>query len=68
MLRSLVIGQLGRFGDVKTIEHAKKKFDDHVSGKSSIPADLKSAIFNTCLANGDESTFEQLIKVSIIWN
>ena len=64
MLRSLVIGQLGHYGDTDTIQEAQKRFSDYCSGGSSLPADLKAAVFSTCLANGDGSTFDQLLKVS----
>ena len=57
MLRSLVIGQYGHYGDPDTIEEAKKRFQDHVEGTASLPADLKGAVFSLALANGDETTF-----------
>lgn len=63
MLRSLVIGQLGHYGDTDTIQEAQKRFGEHCSGGASLPADLKAAVFATCLANGDGSTFDQLIKL-----
>ena len=66
MLRSLVIGQLGHFGDPQAIEEARKRFKDHVTAVKTIPADLKSAIFSTCLAHGDKSTFDQFINVIIL--
>ena len=58
-----MIGQLGHYGDTDTIKEAQKRFADHCSGCSSLPADLKAAVFSTCLANGDNSTYDQLIKV-----
>lgn len=64
MLRSLVIGELGRYGHTDTIAEAQRRFSDHCSGNSLLPADLKVAVFSTCLANGDDSTYEQLVKVS----
>ncbi len=63
MLRSLVIGQLGKYGHSETVSEAKKRFAGHVSGSDPINADLKSSVFATCMANGDETTFDQLIKV-----
>ena len=63
MLRSLVIGQLGKYDDPSTIVEAKKRFEGHLSGSDPIAADLKSAVFATSLANGDESTFKELMKV-----
>ena len=67
MLRSLVIGQLGHYGDTDIIQEAQKRFSDYCSGGSSLPADLKAAVFSTCLANGDGSTFDQLIKVKNLY-
>lgn len=63
MLRSLVIGQLGRYGDRDTIAEAQKRFGDHCCGVSQLPADLKTSVFSICLANGDSSTFDQLLKL-----
>ena len=31
-----------------------------------LPSDLKGAVFTMAMANGDESTFEQLVKVCVI--
>ena len=31
-----------------------------------LPSDLKSAVFTMAMANGDESTFEQLVKVCVL--
>ena len=66
MLRSLVIGQLGKYDHSDTVQESKKRFDNHVSGTEPLQADLKSAIFSTCLANGDENTFEQLMNVRTV--
>ena len=58
-----MIGELGRYGHTDTIAEAKRRFSDHCSGKHPLPADLKIAVFSTCLANGDSATFDQLVKV-----
>ena len=65
MLRSLVISQLGKYGHEDTITESKRKFMCHVDGSDPINADLRSAIFSNCVANGDETIFEQLIKVFV---
>lgn len=64
MLRSLVIGQVGRYGDVDMISESKRRFNDHVSEKDPIPADIKSAVFSAALGGGDETIFDQLVAVS----
>ena len=63
-LRGLIVGQLGYYGDMDTIKEAQRRFADHISSRSSLPADLEEPVFSICLANGDSSTFDQLIKVS----
>ena len=44
MLRSLVIGRLGRAGDQSVIEEARKRFAAHCDGSAPIPADLRNAV------------------------
>lgn len=63
MLRGLVIGQLAKYDDPDVIMEAKKKFEDHISGNNPLSADLKSVVFSASLANGDEGTFKELLKV-----
>ena len=58
-----MIGELGHYGDMDTIKEAQRRFADYISGRSTLPADLKEPIFSTCLANGDRTTFDQLITV-----
>lgn len=64
LLRPLVIGRLGKFGDKAIIAEAQKRFDAHVSGKALIPADLRSPVYRTVLSVGDESTYSTMLKVS----
>jgi hypothetical protein len=64
LLRPLVIGRLGRFGDESIIAEAQKRFEVHVSGKALIPADLRSPVYRTVLSVGDESTYNTMLKVS----
>ena len=65
MLRSLAIGQLGRYGDPDMIAESHRKFDDHISEKDLIPADYKTAVFSAVLGNGDETHFDKLVEVRV---
>ena len=65
MLRSLAIGQLGRYGDPDMIAESHRKFDDHISEKDPIPADYKTAVFSAVLGNGDETHFDKLVEVKV---
>jgi len=63
LLRGLVLGVMGRSGDPATIAEAKKRFDAHCKGESTIPADLRSAVYSTVLKHGDTSTLESMMKL-----
>ena len=65
MLRSLAIGQLGRYGDQDMIAESQRRFDDHMSEKDPIPADYKTAVFSAVLGNGDETHFDKLVQVRV---
>jgi puromycin-sensitive aminopeptidase len=66
MLRGLVIGRLVSSADPDIVSEAKMKFANHLSGKETIVADLRSPIYKACLSSGDETTFNQLLQVNII--
>ena len=63
LLRSLVIGRLVWFKDEAIIAEAKKRFEAHVSGKTLLPADLRSAVYKAVLSGGDESTYDTMLRV-----
>lgn len=41
------------------------RFQKHIDGSSELLSDLKSAVFTMAMANGDETTFDQLVKVHV---
>lgn len=45
MLRGLILGRLGCYGDAEVIEECKKRFQAHVEGSQLIPADLRGAVY-----------------------
>jgi len=63
MLRGLVIRRLGLSGDEDIIEEAKRKFQAHVDGSQAIAADLRSAVYCIVSRNGNEQTFDELVKL-----
>ena len=44
MLRSLVIGRLGKAGHKATVEEAKRRFAAHCDGSGTLPADLRNPV------------------------
>ncbi|PSN57011.1 Puromycin-sensitive aminopeptidase [Blattella germanica] len=63
LLRSLVIGRLVWFKDEVVIAEAKKRFEDHISGKTLLPADLRSAVYRAVLSDSDESTYNTMLRL-----
>ena len=49
MLRTLVIAKMGRNGDEAIIAEAKKRFEAHCAGTTTIPADLRGPVSVTSL-------------------
>ncbi|RWS03629.1 Puromycin-sensitive aminopeptidase-like protein [Dinothrombium tinctorium] len=63
LLRSLVIGKLVSFEESNVIEEAKKRFESHVNGTSTIPADLRATVYRAVAANCDDETYETLFSL-----
>ena len=63
LLRGLVLGCMGRSGDPATIAEARKRFDAHCKGESTIPADLRAAVYRTVLKHGDDVTLDAMMKL-----
>ena len=63
LLRGLIIGRLGKYGHPATLTEARKRFDAHCKGESTIPADLRSAVYSTVLKHGDDVTLDSMFKL-----
>jgi len=63
LLRSMIILKIGVFGHTETVEEARKRFSDHFSGVTQVPADLRAAVYRIVMAHGDTDTFSQLQKL-----
>ena len=58
-----MLGCMGRSGDQATLVEARKRFEAHCKGESTIPADLRSAVYSTVLKHGDDNTLESVMKL-----
>ena len=63
MLRSLILEQYCNYGNKEAIQEAQKRFEAHVSKSSIVPSNLRNVVFGACMANGDDTTFNHLVKV-----
>ena len=58
-----MLGCMGRSGDQATLTEARMRFEAHCKGESTIPADLRSAVYSTVLKHGDDNTLESVMKL-----
>ncbi|XP_063815723.1 puromycin-sensitive aminopeptidase [Pseudophryne corroboree] len=63
LLRGLVLGKLGKAGHKPTLEEARRRFKDHVEGRNTLSADLRSPVYVTVLKHGDSTTLDTMLKL-----
>ncbi|XP_047026793.1 puromycin-sensitive aminopeptidase [Helicoverpa zea] len=63
LLRSLVLNKMISFEDPDTIKEAKSRFEKHISGACTLPADLRSACYRAVLADADDATFQRFLAL-----
>lgn len=63
MLRSLVIGRLGRAGDENVIAEAKRRFKLHCSSENKLPADLRSSVYTTVLTDASSELMDKMMTL-----
>ncbi len=64
LLRSLTISRLGRAGDKKVIDEARKKLkSNHAKGRASnLNPDIRGAVYGVVASAGGKKEFEEFIK------
>ncbi|KAJ8683682.1 hypothetical protein QAD02_019474 [Eretmocerus hayati] len=63
LLRSLVLNRMISFENEDTVKEAQKRFQDHITGKALLPADLRASVYKAAMQAGDASTFDTLLKL-----
>jgi len=63
LLRSIVIGRLGKAGDQEIRQEAKRRFDLHVIGTSQINPDIRSAVYSIVGSIGAEDDYNTMVKL-----
>jgi len=51
LLRPLVIGRAGKYGDTKVVEESRKRFQEFLKSPNSLSPDLRGVVFRTILGN-----------------
>ncbi|XP_045766880.1 puromycin-sensitive aminopeptidase [Maniola jurtina] len=63
LLRSLVLNKMISFEDPETLKEAKSRFEKHISGVCTLPADLRSACYRAVLAEADAEAFQRFLQL-----
>ncbi|XP_011165084.1 puromycin-sensitive aminopeptidase isoform X2 [Solenopsis invicta] len=63
LLRCLVLGRMVALNDHDTIEEAKRRFELHVNGTTTLAADVRTPVYRAVLSVGDVNTYETMIKL-----
>ena len=62
-LRSLVLKNLGSYGDKNTINIAQEKFQQYLKDPSTLTADLRSTVYVIVLKQGNIEDYESVLSV-----
>lgn len=63
LLRSIVLGQLGSFGDSNILQQASLRFAQYANDPTTIHPDLRRVIFSLAAQNGEKATHDQMWKL-----
>ena len=61
--RSMAISSLGINGNEDVVNRSRTMFNDYISSGKQIPKNIRSAVYNIVAWNGDESTYDTLVKL-----
>uniref|UniRef100_A0A1Q3EWT3 Aminopeptidase n=1 Tax=Culex tarsalis TaxID=7177 RepID=A0A1Q3EWT3_CULTA len=63
LLRPLILSRLVSFRCSETLAEARKRFHEHAKGTCVLPADLRSTCYKAVLQNGDQATFDEMLRL-----
>lgn len=63
LLRSFVLGALGRLDDEEIVFEANKRFTKYLKTHSSLSPDIQDPVFSIVAWSGNKSTYEKMLKL-----
>ncbi len=60
LLRSTILGQLGRYADDDTLVEAARRFETYVDDPTNLTADLRSVTFSMAAQRGGRNLYDQM--------
>jgi puromycin-sensitive aminopeptidase len=61
--RSIVLAQVGGYGDTETLNEAKERFERFLQGFENIHPDIRGVVFGLVGHSGDRDTYDKLWKL-----
>ncbi|TBR22344.1 MAG: M1 family peptidase, partial [Candidatus Nitrosotenuis sp.] len=63
LLRSFMIGSLGKLEDEEIIAEARKRFEQYLKNPHSLNPDIQDAVFSTVAWSGDSKTYQKMLEL-----
>ncbi|PIR83629.1 aminopeptidase [Candidatus Kaiserbacteria bacterium CG10_big_fil_rev_8_21_14_0_10_51_14] len=63
LLKVLVLASLGKYGDIRTIDHARKLFASIKGSVNAIPADLRGVVYSLVARYGNAKEYAKLLRL-----
>ena len=63
LLRSFMIGSLGKLEDEEIIAEARKRFEQYLKSPNSLNPDIQDAVFSTVAWSGDAKTYQKMLEM-----
>ena len=63
LLRSFMIGSLGKLDDEEIIAEARKRFEQYLKNPHSLNPDIQDAVFSTVAWSGDSKTYQKMLEL-----
>ena len=63
LLRSIVLSQVGSYGDQEVLDQARERFQEHVRDRAGVRPDIRGIVFSLTAQAGDRTIYDQLWKL-----
>ena len=63
LLRSIVLSQVGSYGDEEVLDQARERFQQHITDRAGVRPDIRGVVFSLTGQTGDRAIYDQLWKL-----
>ena len=63
LMRSIVLSQIGSYGDQEVLDQARERFQQHIKDRAGVRPDIRGVVFSLTGQAGDRAIYDQLWKL-----